>query len=114
MATYLNETKGARAIHLRTGNHILMEAGASVEVEGYRVTRLAPGIVCTKADPKLAKAPAKAVKAVSGGKKAKASKAKAPANPDLTKARAEYKAKFGKQGSPRWDAATLREKIAAA
>jgi hypothetical protein len=88
MAAYRNDTKGARAIHLHTGNHVLVEAGATVEVESYRVKRLAPGIVVAKSD-KLSKPPAKAVAAVAG-------KAKAPAKkrtPRKSRAKAPAKAK---------------------
>lgn len=106
MATYKNESKGARTIHLITGGYVLVEAGAEYQIGEHKVKRLAPDIVVTETD-RLPKVPAKAVKAVAGAKKA-------GGNPELTKARAAYKAKFGKQPSPRWDVAAIREKIAAA
>lgn len=107
MATYKNTSAGARAIHLTTGSYVLVEAGRTIEVDSEKVRRLAPDIV--EADGEVAEAPASLKK-----KAAKVGKApKAPANP-LTALRREYKAKLGKNPSPGWDAATLREKIGAA
>lgn len=105
---YRNETKGARAIHLTNGTYVLVEPGATADIEAGRVKRLAPGLVLADSEvPPIPKDLAKKAKAAGG-------KAKQPAHTELGTARAEYKAKFGKQPGPRWSVATIREKIAAA
>jgi hypothetical protein len=78
MAEYRNDSKGARAVHLNTGNHVLVEPGATVTVESHRVKRLAPGLVQAAPDKKLPKPSAAAVKAVAGSK-AKPRTRRAPA-----------------------------------
>lgn len=75
MAEYRNDAQGARAIHFHTGNHVLVEAGASVTIDSHRVKRLAPGLVLAAPNKKLPKPPAAAVKAVT----AKPRTRKAPA-----------------------------------
>lgn len=45
---YRNETKGARAIHLLSGARILVEPGATADVDESKVKRLAPGLVKSK------------------------------------------------------------------
>lgn len=88
MATYKNETKGARPLHLTGGGYKLIEAGATFEIEEARVAKraMAPGIRKVKGDAKLPKPSASAVAAVTGkAAPKKASKApakrKAPAKP---------------------------------
>lgn len=83
MADYRNDAKGARTISLIGGGHVLVDAGATVQIDSFRVKRIAPGLVVAKSD-KLPKAPAKAVKAVAGKAKkpaARKPRAKAAAKP---------------------------------
>lgn len=107
---YRNETKGARAIHLTNGTYVLVEPGATAEIDASRVKRLAPGLVKAKSNlppvPADLEKKAKTVGADKGAKK--------PAAGALTDLRREYKAKLGKNPSPAWDADTLKAKIAAA
>lgn len=100
---YRNDTKGARAIHLTNGAHVLLEPGAVHAINPAKVSRLAPGIVECDDPDEPGKVPASLAKRVS--------KATADERPAL---RAEYKAVTGKKAFGGWDAATLREKIAAA
>lgn len=55
---------------------------------------------------------AKQVSKPAAAKPAKAPAAEKPAS-ELGAARADYKAKFGKNPSPKWDVAAIREKLAA-
>lgn len=113
---YRNDTNGARAIHLTTGSYVLVEAGATSDIDEGKVRRLAPGLVKVKNElppvPKdLAKAAAKMDHDGIGGP---GGSRKQPATVDIKALRAEYKAKIGKGPFNGWDAATLREKIDAA
>lgn len=106
---YLNSTKGARAIHLTNGTYVLVEPGATADIDPARVRRVAPGIVRAKSTvPPVPADVAKKAKAKVGKAAAK------PAKSELAAARADYKAKFGKQPGPRMTADAIREKIASA
>jgi hypothetical protein len=111
MTAYRNTTKGARAIHLTNGGHVLVEPGATAEVKDSSIKRIAPGIVKDEGDA-VSEPPAELVEKV----KAKSAEADAAAdeNAELTALREEYRAKVGKQAFNGWDAAKLREKIGAA
>lgn len=100
---FRNDTPGARAIHLLSGRHVLVEPGETADIPRHRVKRLAPGLV--EIDPEVPPVPKEIV--------AKAKRAgKGP--DDINALRAEYKAKLGKSPFNGWNAATLKEKIAAA
>jgi hypothetical protein len=97
---YRNDTQGARAIHLTNGTHVLLEPGAVLSINPAKVRRVAPGIVQGD-DPDTPPIPKDLAKKVKKTDNVKA-------------LREEYKKKLGKNAFGGWDAATLREKIAAA
>lgn len=102
---YHNPTKGARAIHLTNGTHVLVEPGATADIDEAKVRRLAPGLV--KAKNKLPPVPKDLAAKVEKPKKVSAAD-------EIKALRAEYEAKLGKKPFNGWKAAALREKIAAA
>jgi hypothetical protein len=74
MATYLNSTKGARAVHLTNGGHVLVDAGATLTIDESKIKSLAPGLVKSKKGD-LPDPPADLVEKVSGEKLSDLSKA---------------------------------------
>lgn len=64
MASFRNDTKGARAIHLTGGGHVLVEPGDTLTLSDARVLRVAPGLVATT-DPDLPPPPPDLKEAVS-------------------------------------------------
>jgi hypothetical protein len=115
MAYYRNTTQGARAIHLTNGTTKLVEPGATASVAEDKVARLAPGLVeCDDPSSEVPELPEDLAERFDHDGDKKPGGSKKQSGDDLPALRAEYKAKLGKAPFNGWDAATLREKIAAA
>ena len=87
---YRNDTKGARAIHLTNGTHLLVEPGAVAVVSAGRVRRLAPGLIEVD-DPELPPVPDDLKEAVTTGARPKAKKAAPPKPATATRKRTARK-----------------------